>query len=268
MADNEEQPHVAAQSAEPEAHVDDTMYRVGKGIFAPLARLVYRPKVIGRSNVPKTGRVIIASNHQSFIDSVAIPMVAPRRVQFLAKSTYFEGTGVKGAFQRAFFSGAGAVPLQRGAGQAAQSALEQSKRIIESGTALALYPEGTRSRDGRLYKGRTGIGWLVLETGAIVVPVGLKGTADFLPVDATVPRFAKVSIEFGEPIDFGHLGGVNNGKNRRDVTDTVMAAIQRLSGQEEAGVYNEVAAAGTVDRLRRAVLNEVERVRPTLPLDD
>lgn len=240
------------------------LYRFGKGAVAPMARLVYRPKVRGRRNVPLEGPLILASNHQSFIDSVAIPMVAPRRVQFLAKSSYFEGTGANGAFQRAFFSSVGAVPVERGAGAAAQDALEQSRRIIESGNALALYPEGTRSLDGRLYKGRTGVAWLALTTGAQVVPVGLKGTDKFLPVGAKVPRLTRISIEFGAPLDFSHLGGVNSGHNRREVTDEIMAAIQALTGQEEAGVYNE-SPPSTTERIKRVFRNE--RNTPTLPFE-
>ncbi|WP_022881717.1 lysophospholipid acyltransferase family protein [Gryllotalpicola ginsengisoli] len=233
------------------SRANDRLYRLAQWTIAPLARLIYWPRVIGRGNVPKTGPVIIASNHLSFIDSVAIPMVAPRRVQFLAKSAYFEGTGLSGRLQRLFFTAVGAVPVVRGAGSAAQEALEQSRRIIESGSAFALYPEGTRSLDGRLYKGRTGAAWLALTTGAPVVPVGLKGTDEFLPVGAKIPRFKRITIEFGEPIDLSHYGPATSGKARRQATDEIMAAIRRLSGQEEAGVYNESPPANTVERVKR-----------------
>lgn len=232
------------------------LYSLAKATAAPLARMLYRPHVIGSHNVPKTGPLIIASNHLSFVDSVAIPMVAPRRVRFLAKSSYFEGSGLAGRAQRLFFGAVGAVPVERGAGSAAQVALDQSRKIIESGDAFALYPEGTRSLDGRLYKGRTGAAWLALTTGAPVVPVGLTGTDDFLPVGATVPRFVRITVEFGKPLDLSHLGSAESGKARRLATDEIMRAIQALSGQELAGAYNEAPPSNTVERVRRMLHHE------------
>ncbi|MCI0155533.1 1-acyl-sn-glycerol-3-phosphate acyltransferase [Leifsonia shinshuensis] len=232
------------------------LYFVGRHVVAPLLRLIYRPKVIGTRNVPKHGKIILASNHLSFIDSLVIPMTAPRRVQFLAKSHYFEGTGAKGAVSRAFFTAIGAVGVKRGAGQAAQEALEQSRRIIDTGAAFAVYPEGTRSLDGRLYKGRTGIGWLALTTGAKVVPVGLIGTADVQPVGAKLPRVRPITIAFGEPIDVAHYGPADSGRARRQATDEIMAAIHALTGQELAGIYNESPPANTVERVKRALRPE------------
>jgi len=227
------------------------LYGVGKLIAVPLVRLIYRPHVIGRKNVPKTGRVIFASNHLSFIDSIAIPLFAPRRVRFLAKSSYFDGTGFRGWLSRTFFTTVGAIPVVRGAGSAAQLALDQSRQIIESGDGFALYPEGTRSLDGRLYKGRTGAAWLALATGAVVVPVGLKKTNEFLPVGAKVPSFTRITVHFGEPLDLSHLGDANSGKARRLATDEIMNAIQALSGQEFAGAYNEAPPHGAVERVKR-----------------
>jgi len=232
------------------------VYAFGRLILAPLARALYRPHVVGKRNVPKTGPVILASNHLSFIDSIVIPVVAPRRVQFLAKSVYFEGTGLKGWIQRSFFTAIGAVGVRRGAGQAAQEALDQSKRILEDGNAFALYPEGTRSLDGRLYKGRTGVAWLALTTGARVVPVGLIGTDQLQPVGAKIPRFRKITVRFGEPIDVSAHGGANSGRARRLATDEIMAAIQKLSEQTEAGTYNEVPPSGAVERIKRAIPHE------------
>lgn len=224
--------------------------------MAPLSRLVYRPTVIGRKNVPKTGAVILASNHLSFIDSIVIPMVAPRRVQFLAKSTYFDGKGIKGWISRSFFTSIGAVGVKRGAGQAAQDALDQSKRILDSGAAFAVYPEGTRSLDGRLYKGRTGVAWLALTTGALVVPVGLIGTDKLQPVGATIPRVTPVTVTFGTPIDVSRHGAANSGKARRAATDEIMAAIHELSGQELANMYNEAPPTNTVERVKRVLRRE------------
>jgi 1-acyl-sn-glycerol-3-phosphate acyltransferase len=228
------------------------VYLLGRTVIAPIARLVYRPIVLGRKNVPRTGRVIFASNHLSFIDSIVIPLMAPRRVQFLAKSHYFEGSGVKGWLSRTFFTAIGAVGVERGAGQAAQDALEQSKRIIETGAAFALYPEGTRSLDGRLYKGRTGVAWLALATGAKVVPVGLIGTDKLQPVGAKIPRLRRITVAFGEPIDVAGYGTAESGRARRQATDEIMAAIHKLTGQELAGRYNEAPPAGAVERVKRA----------------
>ncbi|WP_193571299.1 lysophospholipid acyltransferase family protein [Diaminobutyricibacter tongyongensis] len=232
------------------------LYLFIRTVVAPIARLVYRPTVIGRKNVPRKGPVILASNHLSFIDSVAIPLMAPRRVQFLAKSHYFTGTGVKGALSRTFFTAIGAVGVERGAGQAAQEALEQSKRILDTGAAFALYPEGTRSLDGRLYKGRTGIAWLALTTGAPVVPVGLIGTNELQPVGTKVPRVRPITVTFGKPIDLSHYGSPDSGRARRQATDEVMAAIHALTGQELANKYNEAPPATTVERVRRALPHE------------
>lgn len=232
------------------------LYLFGRTVMAPISRVVFRPKVIGRKNVPKTGAVILASNHLSFIDSIAIPMVAPRRVQFLAKSTYFDGTGLTGWASRSFFTAIGAVGVKRGAGQAAQDALEQSKLILDTGAAFAVYPEGTRSLDGRLYKGRTGVAWLALTTGAPVVPVGLIGTNELMPVGSSVPRIRPVTITFGTPIDVSRHGSANSGRARRAATDEIMAAIHELSGQELAGVYNESPPANAVERVKRALNRE------------
>lgn len=223
------------------------LYSFGRIVVAPLARLLYRPRVIGRRNVPKSGPVILASNHLSFIDSVVIPVVAPRPVQFLAKAHYFEGRGVLGMIKRTFFTAIGAVGVRRGAGRDAQDALEISKGILEAGHAFALYPEGTRSRDGRLYRGRTGVAWLALTTGASVVPVGLIGTERLQPVGAKAPAFARVTVAFGEPIDVASFGPASSGKARRQATDAIMAEIQRLTGQVEAGVYNEAPADVAAD---------------------
>jgi len=232
-------------------------YYFGRGLLVSLTRLIYRPRIEGRENIPRTGKVILASNHLSFIDSLVIPMFSPRPVYFLAKSSYFEGKGVRGWISRQFFTAIGATPVERGAGQAALDALDQQRRILASGRAIALYPEGTRSLDGRLYKGRTGVAFLALEEGAQVVPVGLIGTNDAMPVGAKMPkRHPRVTIRYGEPIDLTHLGTANSGKARRLATDEIMAAIHALSGQELANVYNEVPAANPVERLKQVLPHE------------
>lgn len=232
-------------------------YILGRYVLAPLVRMAYRPRIEGRENVPRSGPVIFASNHLSFIDSFAIPMASPRHVQFLAKASYFEGKGIRGWLSREFFTALGASPVRRGAGQAALDALDQQRRMLEAGKAIALYPEGTRSLDGRLYKGRTGVAFLALQTGAPVVPVGLIGTNDIMPVGARFPRLRpRVTIRFGEPIDLSGHGSAGSGRARRLATDEIMAAIHALSGQELAGSYNEVPAHGPIERIKRVIPHE------------
>ena len=233
------------------------VYLLSRYVLAPLARVAYRPRIEGRKNVPRKGAVIFASNHLSFIDSFAIPLASPRPVQFLAKSSYFDGTGVRGWLSREFFTALGASPVERGAGQAALDALDQQRRMLEAGKAIALYPEGTRSLDGRLYKGRTGIGFLALTTGAPVVPVGLIGTNEAMPVGARFPRLRpRVTIRFGEPLDLSRHGAATSGRARRLATDEVMAAIHALSGQDLAGSYNEVPAQGAIERIKQVLPHE------------
>lgn len=223
------------------------IYAVLKALVTRVSLVIWRPTVEGRENIPLHGPVILASNHLSFIDSMLIPIVAPRRVAFIAKAEYFEKPGLKGRFMAAFFTAIGAVPVRREVHRAAREALETSLAVIESGVAFGIYPEGTRSLDGRLYRGKVGVGWLALESGAPIVPVGVVGTRDLLPVGAKVPRLAKVTVRFGEPIDASKLGfpgpaASDNPRARRVVTDTVITEIQKLSGQEYAGVYNDRAA--------------------------
>jgi len=214
------------------------LYDLTRKTLSPVARLIYRPDIEGEENIPRTGPVLLASNHLSFVDSIVIPLVAPRRVVFLAKAEYFTGHGLRGAWMRWLFTAVGAVPIQRGTAGAAQGALNSALQILNDGLAFGIYPEGTRSRDGRLYRGRTGVAWLALTAGCPVVPVALSGTQDIQPVGSRIPRIAKISIRFGEPLDFSHLRDAKPGPARREVTDTVMAAIQHLSGQQTVPRYN------------------------------
>lgn len=232
-------------------------YALGRAVIGPLARLIYRPKIEGRDKVPLTGPVIFASNHLSFIDSIAIPVAAPRPVHFLAKSSYFEDPGIAGALKKSFFEAIGAIPVNRGAGQAALDALDQQRRLLEEGLAVALYPEGTRSTDGRLYKGRTGAAFLALQTGSPVVPVGLIGTDKVMPKGAKLPSAKeRVTVRFGDPIDVSVHGPAGSGKARRLATDDIMAGIHALSGQELAGVYNEPAAQTPMEKIKQALPHE------------
>lgn len=218
------------------------LWLLTRTVLAPLARLIYRPTIEGRENIPRTGPLLLASNHLSFIDSFVIPLVAPRRVVFLAKSEYFTGHGIRGLWMRWLFTAMGAVPVRRGTHGAAQEALDSALEVLKEGLAFGIYPEGTRSRDGRLYRGRTGVAWLALTAGCPVVPVALSGTQDIQPVGSRVPRIRKVTVRFGKPLDFSHLQGAKPGPARREATDAVMAAIHELSGQELVPSYNEPPA--------------------------
>ena len=216
------------------------LYPVSRFVLVPLARAIYRPRVEGRDNVPRHGAVILASNHLSFIDSVVIPLTAPRKVVFLAKAEYFTGTGIRGALSRLWFTSLGMIPVKRDDHRAAQDSLDAALEVLKRGEAFGIYPEGTRSRDGRLYRGRTGVAWLALTAGVPVVPVALEDTQRLQPVGSRLPRPVRVTVRFGEPLHFAdRYAGVPQGRARREVTDEIMAAIHALSGQELAGVYNE-----------------------------
>jgi 1-acyl-sn-glycerol-3-phosphate acyltransferase len=216
------------------------LYDVMHAVLPPALRAVWRPTVHGLEHVPRSGGVILASNHLSFVDSVVIPSVVPRKVVFLAKSDYFTGTGLKGLASRVWFEGLGMLPVDRDDTRAAIASLDIALSVLAAGEAFGIYPEGTRSRDGRIYRGRTGVAHLALTAGVPVVPVGLKGTEKVQPVGSSRPRVVPITVEFGKPIDFkGRFEGVPSGRARREATDEVMAAIQELSGQVEAGVYNE-----------------------------
>ena len=212
-------------------------------VLPPLGRAVLRPTVEGLHHVPATGPVIVASNHLSFADSMVIPFVVPRKVVFLAKSDYFNGTGLKGALIRGWFEGLGMLPVDRADTRAAIASLDTALEVLGRGEAFGIYPEGTRSRDGRLYRGRTGVAHLALTAGCPVLPVGLQGTAEMQPIGSSRPRRAPVTVRIGEPIDVaGEYDGVPTGRARRELTDRIMAAVADLSGQEPAGVYNERSA--------------------------
>ncbi|MFC7505471.1 lysophospholipid acyltransferase family protein [Nocardioides sp. GCM10030258] len=216
------------------------LYEVLHAIVPPVARAVWRPTVEGIEHVPMSGPVLIASNHLSFADSVVIPIVAPRKVVFLAKAEYFTGSGIKGRMSKAWFEGLGMVPVDRSDTQAALKSLDIALEVLGRGEAFGIYPEGTRSRDGKLYRGRTGIAQLALTAGVPVVPVGLIGTENLQPVDSALPKRAEVTVRFGKPLDFtGRFDGVAPGRARRQVTDEIMDAIHALTGQERVEAYNE-----------------------------
>ncbi|MGI8491633.1 MAG: lysophospholipid acyltransferase family protein [Acidimicrobiales bacterium] len=219
-----------------------------KVVLTPVLRLLFRVKVRGLDNVPKAGPVIVAANHQSFIDSVFLPLVLRRRVTFIAKSEYFESW--KTAW---FFRAVGMIPMKREGGNASQRALEASREVLAQGGVLGIYPDGTRSPDGRLYRGHTGVARLALDTGAVVVPAAIEGTSEIQPIGAVLPRpFRRVKMTFGPPLRWAGRGpDAPEGGLPRQLTDELMAAIAELSGQEHVSDYakrNPKARAG-VDEL-------------------
>ena len=222
------------QPSEEEKH--RVFYILAKFVIRPLLWVLFRPHVTGREHVPLTGAVILASNHLSFIDSIAIPIIAPRKVHYLAKAEYFTGTGVTGWFSRTMFSALGALPVERETHRAAQAALDTALAVLKDGEGFGIYHEGTRSRDGRLARGKTGVAWLALTADCPVVPVAVTGTDKVQPVGARWPRLHRISVTFGEPLTFPEYAGqAGKGKPRRDVTDRIMKEIHALSGQEKAG---------------------------------
>ena len=215
-------------------------YHLARGAIVPLTKVLWRPTITGIDHIPRSGGVILASNHLSFIDSFAIPIASPRPVSFLAKADYWTGTGVGGSIRRGFFTASEAIPVDRHSSRAAQESLDLALDVLRAGRAFGIYPEGTRSRDGRLYRGRTGVAFLALTAGVPVVPVGLVGTDQVQPVGAKIPTLAKVRVAFGTPITPETYAGMPAGKARRALTDEVMNAIAALSGQERVDAYNEL----------------------------
>ena len=212
------------------------LYLIARLVLRPLFLVAFRPTITGRENVPATGPFIIASNHLSFIDSMVIPLMAPRRVGYLAKAEYFTGTGIRGWLARTLFTALGALPVERETHRAAQEALDTAMTVLRAGGGFGIYPEGTRSRDGRLARGKTGVAWLALTADCPVVPVAVSGTDRIQPIGASWPRPHRFSVTFGRPLTFPeHRGKAGNGKARREVTDTIMEAIAELSGQDKAG---------------------------------
>ncbi|EKF23311.1 acyltransferase family protein [Mycolicibacterium hassiacum DSM 44199] len=224
-------------------------YWLFKYIFmGPLLALLGRPKVQGLENIPERGAAILASNHLAVADSFYLPLVVRRRITFLAKSEYFTGTGLKGAFIRWFYSVSGQVPIDRTNADAAQAALDTAARIIGEGKLLGMYPEGTRSPDGRLYKGKTGLARLALQTGAPVIPVAMVGTDVVNPPGSKMWHFGRVEVRIGKPMDFSRFEGMaGNRFIERAVIDEVMYELMRLSGQEYVDVYAADVKQGKVD---------------------
>ncbi len=212
-------------------------YRLLRLICSLVVFLVLRPKVTGLHNIPRRGAVILASNHLSFIDSVIIPLVVPRHVTFIAKKEYWTGRGIKGRVSRWFFTTMGHIPVDRDDPRAGQRSLQDALVVLQRGGAFGIYPEGTRSRDGKLHPGHTGVAWLALAGSAPVVPVAIVGTDKVQPVGKRLPRPVRgIHVQFGAPIDPSRqiTAGARPAQVRRELTDQVMASIHRMSGQQLA----------------------------------
>jgi 1-acyl-sn-glycerol-3-phosphate acyltransferase len=205
-------------------------YRLLKSFLYPLLVLLFRPKVTGLRHVPSNGPVIIASNHLSFSDSIFMPLVVPRSVTFLAKSEYFTSPGLKGFIKKITFIALGQVPVDRSGGKRSEAALLTGLALLKDGHCIGIYPEGTRSPDGRLYKGRTGIARMAIESGAPIIPVAMFNTAEIQPTGQVVPKVRRVEMVFGEPIYFS--GDSTDQAVLRSATNQLMEKIAELSKQE------------------------------------
>jgi 1-acyl-sn-glycerol-3-phosphate acyltransferase len=219
-------------------------YWVLKVILTPILRVLFRPWVEGLEHVPDDGPAIFASNHVSFSDSIFLPLVVPRRITFLAKSDYFTGRSLKGRMKAGFMRAVGQVPVDRSGGRAAQAALDTAKRILSERELLAIYPEGTRSPDGRLYRGKTGVARMALESHVKVVPVAMIGTLEIQPPGKLIPRIRRVGIRIGKPLDFSRYEGLEGDRFvLRSITDEIMYELMQLSGQEYVDKYATSAKA-------------------------
>jgi 1-acyl-sn-glycerol-3-phosphate acyltransferase len=212
-------------------------YRLSRVVAGPFLHALGRPKVVGIENVPATGPAIIASNHLSIVDSIYLPLVIDRPVVFPAKAEYFTARGPLGRLWAAYLRSTNQLQIDREGARSAQATLEAAVELLRAGELFGFYPEGTRSPDGRLYRGRSGIGWLALNSGAPVVPVAMIGTRKMLPPGAPLPRPTRIEIRIGKPLDFGHLAGEPPARARRAVADEVMRAIGEMSGQEYVPLY-------------------------------
>ncbi|MGO9874107.1 MAG: lysophospholipid acyltransferase family protein [Acidimicrobiia bacterium] len=232
------------------------LYWVVKGVLTPILGVCFRVKVEGRENIPRRGACILASNHRSFLDSIFLPLVVRRRVTFVAKAEYFDDP--KTAW---FFRGVGQIPIRREGGSASARALASATDVLRAGGVFGIYPEGTRTRDGYLHRGHTGVARLSLRTGTPIVPVGLIGTDEVQPVDKRMPRlFRRVTVRFGEPIDPARYGDVDQEHLAlREFTDEVMYEIGQLSGYEYVDTYatkkaedipSEVGHVASFDEIR------------------
>jgi 1-acyl-sn-glycerol-3-phosphate acyltransferase len=240
-------------------------YWVVKAILTPILRVLFRPWVEGGEHIPTEGGAILASNHLSFSDSIFLPLVVPRKITFLAKADYFTGTGLKGKLTKGFFSGVGQVPIDRSGGAASEAALSTGLRILGAGNLLGLYPEGTRSPDGRLYRGKTGVARMALEAGVPVIPVAMINTDVVQPTGKKIPNLGRVGVRVGKPLDFSRYKGMEGDRFvLRSITDEIMYELMLLSGQEYVDQYATAAKADIEDARKAATEAMVsDAPRPT-----
>lgn len=218
------------------------LYTIGKLTVAPTLRLAFRPHVEGLEHIPATGGAIFASNHLSVADELLLGTVVPRHLAFWAKSEYFKGTGLKGGFSKFVLTGLGAIPVERAGGRAALTAFDAAIPVLKAGDLVAVYPEGTRSPDGRLYRGKTGVARLALESGAPVVPMAMLNSDTIQPTGQIVPNLGRVRIRFGPPLDFSRYAGMAGDRFvERAVTDEIMYELMELSGREYVDTYAQKA---------------------------
>ncbi len=207
-------------------------------VLGPLLKVMFRPWVRGAERIPSDGAAILASNHLSFSDSIFLPLMLRRPVVFLAKSEYFTGKGLKGTLTRWFFIGTGQLPIDRSGGKASEAALNTGLRVLSQNQLLGIYPEGTRSPDGRLFRGRTGIARMVLEAKVPVFPVAMIDTEKVQPIGRRLPRIRRIGVVVGEPLDFSRFAGMEGDRLvLRAVTDEISYELMKLSGQEYIDVY-------------------------------
>jgi len=215
-------------------------------VAGPLLKTVFRPWIVGLDNIPKTGGVILASNHLSFIDSIFLPLLIDRRIYFLAKSDYFTGKGIKNWAVKHFLLGTGMLPIDRSGGKASEASLNTGLQVVAKGNVLGIYPEGTRSPDGKMYRGRTGVARMILEGHVPVVPVAMVDTEKVMPIGRKMPKVRRIGVIFGEPLDFSRFEGLEGDRFiLRSITDEIMYELSRISGQEYVDVY----ASSVKDRM-------------------
>ncbi|MET9474486.1 lysophospholipid acyltransferase family protein [Streptomyces sp. NPDC002917] len=221
-------------------------------ILGPLLRLLFRPRIEGLEHIPEEGAAIVAGNHLSFSDHFLMPAIIKRRITFLAKAEYFTGPGLKGRLTAAFFRSAGQIPVDRSGKDAGQAAIREGLGVLSKGELLGIYPEGTRSHDGRLYKGKVGVAVMAIKAQVPVVPCAMVGTFEIQPPGKVVPRIKQVTIRFGEPMDFSRYAGMENQKAAiRAVTDEIMYAILGLSGQEYVDEYAAKVKAAQAEQTKK-----------------
>ena len=207
-------------------------------VIGPLLTTVFRPWVKGLENVPRTGPLIVVCNHLSFVDSVFLPLMIDRQMAFLAKSDYFTGKGIRGWFIRFFMTSAGQLPIDRSGGKASEASLNAGLQVLAEGGVLAIYPEGTRSPDGRMYRGRTGVARMILEAHVPVIPAAVIGTEKVMPLGSNIPKVHRVGVIIGEPLDFSRFEGMETDRFvLRSITDEIIYEMNALSEQEYVDVY-------------------------------